>query len=112
MLPILSKRRWEEECAASNSGELQLGSLRHFPLRAIIPAGVCSVQHRGALLILDIVTLNRFVQCNVHMEDMRIAQRVWPSAVPPAHGAGSNAVIRLFGATPDAASRFCQYPSP
>lgn len=35
----------------------------------------------------NIVASNRFVQCNVHMEDMRIAQRGWPSAVPTMDGA-------------------------
>jgi hypothetical protein len=53
----------------------------------------------------NIVASNRFVQCNVHMEDMRIAQRGWPSAVPTMDGADPVAVTRR-----DAASRFCRHP--
>lgn len=61
--------------------------------------------HRGASLIWNIVALNRFVQCNVHMEDMRIAQRGLPFAVPPMEGEDPVAVMRW-----NAASRFCRHP--
>lgn len=61
--------------------------------------------HRGASLIWNIVALNRFVQCNVHMEDMRIAQRGLPFAVPPMEGEHPVATMRW-----NAASRFCRHP--
>lgn len=46
--------------------------------------------HRGASMTWNIVGLNRFVQCNVHMEDMRIAQRGSPFAVPANGWRGSD----------------------
>ncbi|MDK1388174.1 hypothetical protein QN224_22445 [Sinorhizobium sp. 8-89] len=77
MLPILSEKRWEEEYAAPNSSSFRSG------LSGVPEAGDQSrwrrfgSSPRVAFDGLNIVALNRFVQCNIRMEDMRLAQLPW-----------------------------------